>query len=361
MAVPNPEKELDRLRRRAREGLAPVTVVTGPSPFFRREALDSALAAVPAGRDLRTLDGHQAATDGRELDALRGGNLFGGGAWLVVRRAEGWLDQHGDEVVRTVPAIAAGCGLVVEAAKFDKRTKLGKALAAADCYEFRDLYAEPYDRKRSPLEAELVGWVGLRARAHGVPLSPAAAYVLVVTVGKDPASLVAELERLGAQPAVRAAAKARPLQPDDLRGKLTCAFESTPFELAEAVLDHDRARCLRSLDAMFARGVKSRDGSAMDRGGVFPFVVSWLHQAIGKAHRGRLLFDRGVAAEQVAQELGVRVFADRFVRQVEGNPEPRLRRGLALLLDTQRRLRRTGEDPQRLLEAMVARYFGRAT
>ena len=52
---------------------------------------------------------------------------------------------------------------------------------------------------------------------------------------------------------------------------------------------------------------------------------------------------------------------DRFVRQVANNSAPRLRRALALLLLTQRRLRSTGEDPQRLLEAMIAQYFGRAT
>lgn len=361
MAVPNPERELERLRRRAKSGLAPVTLLTGPSAYFRREALDCALAAVPGSHDLRSLDGQQAAPDGAELDALRGGNLFGGGAWLVVRRAEPWLAARADDILRTLPAIAAGSGLIVEAAKLDKRTKLGKALAAVDSYEFRDLYAEPYDRSRSPLEGELVGWVAQRSRSLRVPLALEAAYALIVTVGKEPAELMGEVRRLSELPDLRALASKRPLQPDDLRDKLTCAFESTPFELAEAVLDRDRARCMRSLDAMFARGVRGRDGSAVERGGVFPFVVSWLHQAIGNVHRGRLLLDGGLTSEQVAQQLGVRVFVDRFVRQVTNNPAPRLRRALALLLLTQRRLRSTGEDPQRLLEAMIAQYFGRAT
>jgi DNA polymerase III delta subunit len=357
MAVPNPERELERLQRRVATGLAPVTVVTGPSAFFRGEALDRIVAAVPSDRDLRRLDGQQPSADGRELDDLRGGTLFGGGTILLVRRAEKWLAARGDELQRQLAAVGRGCGLVIEAAKFDKRTKIGKALAATDCYEFRDLYAEPYDRSRSPLDAELVGWVAQRSRSHGVAMNLEAAYVVIATVGKDPAELVGELRRLGEQPELRAAAKSRPLAAEQLRGRLTCAFESTPFELAEAVLDHDRARCMRSLDAMFARGVRGRDGTTVERGGVFPFVASWLHQAVANAHRGRVLLDGGVPQDQIAGQLGVRVFAERFVRQVVSNPEPRLRAALALLLQTQRALRTTGEDPRRLLEGMLARYF----
>jgi DNA polymerase III delta subunit len=357
MAVPNPERELERLRRRAGGGLAPVTVVTGPSAFFRAEALEAILAAVPSGRDLRTLDG-QADSDGRELGDLRGGALFGGGSWLVVRRAERWLAARGDDLLAALAGIGRGCGLVVEAPKLDKRTKLGKALAAQDLYEFRDLYDSPYDRTRSPLDAELVGWVAQRSRALGVRLSLEAAYLAVMTVGKDPADLVAELRRLASMPEVVARAKGRPLGPDDLRGHLAVAFESTPFELAEALLDHDRARCLRSLEAMFGRGVRGRDGTVMERPAVFPFTMSWLFQAVAKVHRGRRLFDAGVPAEAVAAKVGVHVFADRFARQVARNPAARLRRGVALLLDTHRRLRASYEDQQRLLEQMVARYFG---
>lgn len=355
MAVPNPERELKRLEQKAKAGLDRVTVVLGASGFFRAEALELALAAIPQGRDLRSIDGQQDSTDGRELQLLRGAGLFGGGTWLVVRRAEGWLAAHGEELSRSLDAISPRCGLIVEATKFDKRTKVGKALAARDVYEFRDLYAEPFDRSRSPLEAELVAFVNQRARALGVPLTPEAAYVIVTTVGKEPAEIIPELrrlaERLGAQ------AKQKPLPPEALRGHLTCAFESTPFEFAEALLDHDRARCLRSLAAMFARGVKGRDGASVDRGGVFPFVTSWLHQSLANAHRGRCLLDRGVPANDVAQQVGVRVFADRFIRQVNQNPQARLLRGLHLLHDTQRRLRSTGEDPQLLLETMLARYF----
>jgi len=360
MAVPEPERELERLRTRAKTGLAPVTVITGASAFFRGEAVEIALGAVPQGRDVRVIDGGT-ETDGRELQDLRGAGLFGGGTWLVVRRGEQWLADRAEDLPGVLEGIGRGCGLIVEATKFDKRTRVGKTLAAQDVYEFRDLYDSPYDRTRSPLEAELIKWVANRSRALGVRMSLEAAYVAVMILGKDPAALLGELRRLAAQPDLAALAKSRVLTPDDLRGRLSVSFASTPFELAEALLDHDRARCLRSIDAMFARGVtKGRDGT-VDRGGVFPFTVSMLFQSVAKAHRGRMLFDRGTPANALPAKVGVYKFTDRFVRQVTGNPVPRLRRALLLLRDAQRRLRATGEDPRRLLEQMVARYFGGGT
>ena len=71
MAVPNPERELKRLEQKAKAGLDRVTIITGASTFFRGEALEFVLAAVPKGRDLRSIDGQQDTTDGRELQLLR--------------------------------------------------------------------------------------------------------------------------------------------------------------------------------------------------------------------------------------------------------------------------------------------------
>ncbi len=69
------------------------------------------------------------------------------------------------------------------------------------------------------------------------------------------------------------------------------------------------------------------------------------------------LMDGGVASRDVPSRLGVRFFADRFVGQMERNPEARLRRGLRLLHACQRELRMTGEDPEYLLLRFLSRYF----
>jgi DNA polymerase III delta subunit len=358
MAVPNPARELVRLRAHVKNGLGRATVLMGVSPYFRGEALRAVIDAIPRQTNLRSIDAQEEETDGRELQDLRGGSLFGAGTWLVVRRAEKWLAAHGERLLAAIEGIGKGCGVVIEATKVDRRTKLGKALAGLDLFEFRELYDEPFDRSRSPLEGELVQWLVQHGRQVSVPLTPEAAFAMVTVVGKDPAELVRELTRL-AESLGGDAGRRRPLSPDDLRGKLTCSFESTPFELAEALLAHDRKRCLRSLQAMFARGVKGREGAPMDRGGVFPFATSWLHNSLMGVHRGRVLVDSGTPLRDVASAAKVHAFADRYVKQVADNPEPRLRRGIELLLAAQRELRTSGEDPELLLERFVARYFAR--
>jgi DNA polymerase III delta subunit len=351
MAVPNPERELVRLRQSLAGGLPRALVVLGPSRFFRAAAFDLVLAAVPRDRELRVLDGEQ-ETDGRELDDLLGAGLFTRGTVLAVRRAGSWLEAHGAALEARLPRIADGCALVLEAPKLDKRTRLGKALAGG-AFEFRDLYAEPYDRTRNPAEAELVQWVQERARGLGVPLDAQAALLVVGAAGKEPAELLAELGRLRA----RLGPAARPRDAASVAGHLHASFESTPFELAEALLAGDRRRCERSLQAMFARGVKGRDGEAMDQGGLFPFVTSWLQTALSQTYEGRWLFDRGTPAADVPRALGVHVFQERLIEQVRRNDEPRLRRMLLDLLRAQRELRDTGEDHELLLARFLARCF----
>ncbi len=355
-AIPNPEQELTRCRRGVSGGLPPLVLISGPSVFFRTEAFDLALAAVPAGAELRIIDGRQ-ETDGREIDDLRSGSLFAPGSWLAVRRGDAWLAARGPELQAVVGKFAPGCGLLLEISKLDGRTKLAKSLTKlAEVFRFRDLYAEPYDRRRSPLEAELVSWIVGRAKSHGVVLDRRGAFLLMATVGSQPAELVAELGRLvDVLPKNRAAVSL-----DVLREHLHCGFESTPFEFAEAVLGGDRRRAERSLEAMFARGVRGREGQSVDSGGVFPFVTSWLHQSFSNVHDGRRLLDAGVALADVPRRVGVRTFAERFSAQVESNSEARLRFGLERLLECQRQLRLSGEEPARLLQRFLADFFGAA-
>ncbi|MCA8944040.1 MAG: hypothetical protein KDB80_15860 [Planctomycetes bacterium] len=349
MAKPNPEQELTRLSKLVARQLPPVVVILGTSEFFRREAFDAVLGAVDPTAELRTIDGTE-STDGRELDDLRGASLFGSGTWLAVRRAGGWLKSHGAALEQVLGARRDGCGLVLEVPKLDRRTKLAKTLAeAGELFEFRDLYAEPYDRSRSPLEAELVRWVVARASKRSLSITSEAAYLVISSVGHEPADLVAEIERLAPM------FEGRKVDPEELRRHVTSSFESTPFEFAEAVLAHDRLRSLRSLHAMFARGVKGRDGASIDKGGVFPFITNWLHQALVSVYEGRRLLESGVPARDVPGRLGVRVFVDRYQAQLERSTTTWIVRALHELHDCQRGLRSSGEDPQRLLERFVAR------
>jgi hypothetical protein len=378
MAQPDPESELRRLQKSLSKGLPRATVVAGASAFFRGEAMALLLAAVPRDAELVTVAGLAvpgrglpAAGDAAEddeaeaagapaacpdLEPLRGGGLFFNRAFVVVRRGDRWLRRHAPALLAALPKIAAGSGIVLEVQKLDRRTRLAKELTAHGAvFEFRDLYDSPYDRSRSPLEAELVQWVVARSRGLGTALAPEAAWLLVMQVGKDPARLCAELQRLREQ--LGAAAPPRPLGPEDLRGLLSTQFESTPFELADAVLGNDRARAFRSVRAMFDRGVKDRAGGTMDEGGIFPFVTSWLFQSLATVHEGRLLADAGVPVGDIPARLSIRGFLDRFQEQVAKNPRARLRAGLLALLHCQRLSRLTAEEPDVLLERFLAQWF----
>ena len=389
MAAPNPEDELTRLGKLVQKGLPPLLVVTGVNDPFRAEAVDRAVTAVPKDAELRLVDageerggggggddedggdddgdggGDAAAADAAaascpELQDLRGGGLFARTAFVVVRRASGWWQRHGGAVAAALPRFGKGCGLVVEAPKLDKRKKavqqLLKQLADAGAlFEFRELYDLPFDRTRSPFEGELCKWVVGRAQKLGVPLQPDAAWLLVMQVGKSTPELLAELQRLRDQ--IGADPKRKPLAPADLRGKLTCSFGSTPFELAEAVLGDDRRAAWRSVRAMFERGVRSKDGKAMDPAGVLPFATSWLFGQFAQALEGRQLLDTGVSERDLPQKCGVFQFADRFVANVRRHGQPRLRRGLEALHACQRQSRLTGEDPDALMERFLSQWF----
>jgi DNA polymerase III delta subunit len=388
MAVPNPEDELIRLGKLLGKlpggGLPPLLVITGPNDFFRAEAMDKVLAVVPKDAELRIVDAGDergggggddeaddddgdTAGDGAaglaacpELQDLRGGGLFARSATVAVRRGSGWWKKHCATVAGLLPRFGKGCALVLEASKLDKRKKIAQTLlkSLADggtLFEFRELYDLPYDRSRSPLEGELCKWVLGRAQRLQVPLSPDAAWLLIMQVGKQPAELLAEVgrlrDRLGGGPATKA------LTPADLRGQLTTSFESTPFELADAVLGGDRRAAYRSVRAMFDRGVRSKDGKNMDPGGLLPFTTSWLFQQLATAFEGRQALDAGCSPRDLPARVGVRQFADRFVEQVQRYDQPRLRRGLLALHACQRLSRSTGEDADTLLERFLAQWF----
>jgi len=356
MAAPNPEQELNRLRRTLKEGAPPLVVLLGPATFFRSEALGLVLGALPAELDVRQIAGDQ-ETSGDELQSLRGKSLFGTGSWLVVRRAEGWLKQHGPTLAALAPTMSRHCGVVIEAAKLDRRTKVGKGLSkAGEVYEFRALYDKPYDQSRSPLEGEMVGWIVARAKAMKMRLSSEAALLVMTMIGTDPAECVAELKRIAA----RVDPQHATLQPHDLRGLLSCSFESTQFDFADAVLGGDRRGAMRSLEAIFDRGMRGGDGKSIDRGGLFPSITNWMYRSMTTAYEGRYLLDRGVPLRDVPARLGVRTFVPRFQKQVSGNDERKLRSGLRLLHDAQRELRLTGEDPLWILRRFVSRYFAEA-
>src|SRR5690606_23276557 len=136
----------------------------------------------------------------------------------------------------------------------------------------------------------------------------------------------------------------RLIGPDDLHGRLSCSFEATPFELADAVLGGDRRAALRAARALADRGTRGKGGRRVEDAGVLAFVTSWLHRTIATTLEGRMLLDAGVSLRELPDRAGVRTFTERFVEQVRRNDLPTLRRGLLALRQCQRAARVSGED-----------------
>jgi DNA polymerase III delta subunit len=382
MATPRPDAELRRLDALLAKGLPPLLLLTGDDDWFRGQAVERALAAVPERAELRIVDAAaERATDAgdgdadegdaapaaaeapaaaaEELQELRGGGLFARIAFVVVRRGAAWWTNRVEAVAAAMPTFAPGCGLIVEAKKLDRRKKAAQALvkaagAAGASFEFRSLYELPYDRSLPPERGELCEWVVAEARRLGLALQPEAAWLVVQCVGRAPGEIHAELRRLVA---VLGDAAKRPLAAADLRGRLTIAFEATPFEFAEAVLGGERAAAFGRLRAIFDRGLRDKEGKPMDRGGLFPFVTSWLFGQLAKTYEGRQLLDDGAPLRDLAARAGVFQFQERFVDQVRRHDRPRLARGLLALHECQRQLRLGGEEPDVLLERFLRTWF----
>lgn len=391
MAAPHPAKEIERLRAQCRSGLPSIVGLIGANAWFREQALEIVLSSLPKDVEVLTVEGQNVVLRGTkpsdedgddedgdddgdgdedrldngdddkdkahcaDLQPLAGGGLFRQSTALLIRRGDRWMQRFATALAAFAPRIQKGSVLIYEALKLDKRTKFAKELAASGAvYEFRELFPTPFGRPDQALQGELVQWLIALSKRKKVPLSPESALLLTVQVGADLSTLAAEIDQLADQ--FRDGAT-KALTPNDLRGKLTCSFESTPFELAEAVLDGDRRRALRSLHAMFARGVKQKDGKRMDHGGLFPFATSWLFTSIGRVHEGRLLMDQGMSLREVPKELGVYTFVELFQAQVQKHQAKKLEHGLLALVHCQRERRSSGEEDDVLLERFLSRWF----
>jgi len=69
--------------------------------------------------------------------------------------------------------------------------------------------------------------------------------------------------------------------------------------------------------------------------------------------RARALLDQGMSGSQVAREVRVFRFADRFIAQLRAMTAQRVRKGLAVLAETDRKLKSSRVKPRMLMEATV--------
>lgn len=352
MAAPNPEKELARLRKLLQSEQRPaVLVLQGPAQWFVQRGVRAIRDAVGQDGDITELDGAEssvsAAEAGQFLVDLRTPSLFGGQKVLLLRSGERWLRVHQKSLAETVERIAKGNMLVIALHKLDGRSALAKRIKKiGGVFDFRALYEKPFGDRGSPTGAEIVQWLVQRAKKYKLGFDPRTALFMTEVVGSDPAVLDSELARLAptlGPGTVRA---------DLLRGTLSVHFSSSQFELVDAILDGDSRAAFRSHRALFREGLRDKDGKPIERGAVFPLVTAWLSSSLGKLLQARVEIESGEARSIVVGRYGG-YFKDRFDRQLGRTSSERLYAILRALRRAERRLRRSGEEPELLLERLL--------
>lgn len=328
-----------------------VVVLQGPGQWFVGRGLGVVREVFEKDGDFTDFDGQDAsvatAEAGHFLVDLRTRSLFGGTKIVILRNGERWLRVHQKALADTVDRIAKENVLVIVVHKLDGRSALSKRIKTAGAtFEFRQLYDKPFGDRGSPESAELVQWVRQRAALHGLRLEPAAALFMCEVVGSDPAVLDGELTRLAPLLGNQT------VRPEALRGVLSVHFSSSQFELVDAILDGDARAAFRSHRALFREGLRDKDGKQIERTAVFPLVTAWLGQQLSKLMQARVEIDAGAPQSVVVSQYGG-YFKERFERQLARASTDRLMAILSAQRQAERRLRRSGEEPELLLERLL--------
>lgn len=186
-------------------GLAPGYVLKSEEPWFGARALSLLLdKARASGLEVCRHDTAEGGFRAAALfDDLCGNAMFDSARCVIVERPEELLKKQGaDDSALTRHARAfleARRGtLVLLAGGLRADHALVKAVRASggELYAFRALYDSPAPWNPDPTRTELVGWIGARAKEHGVRLSLDAALLLAKAKGNDLAALDSELANL---------------------------------------------------------------------------------------------------------------------------------------------------------------------
>jgi len=358
LAQPSPQESLDALERRLAAGrFSPAFLFHGPQDFFRSEGLRLVFAHA-GDRDRVQLDG---ASPPEELARLAGDlrtpSLFGKGKILVIREDLSFArgkDSAGLEkaVLSFLERPTPGVHLVLlRREKLAKGSKLISAFRAAggEIVLCRDLYTNPFPGRR-PWETEFHRWLAGRAAGLGLRLAPESLLLVGNVVDHSPGEAAGFLERLRTHMGGRGR---EPVRPEAIQALLGPGGEANQFELAGALLRGDLEKALVYARGISRVGLKSQDGRPMDPVGSLLVTLSWIHQSFAKCYRAHLLRERGFDRAEVESALKVHYFRERFWEEVRASGREGLERGFRALLRAHKRLKVEGEEPGRILEALV--------
>jgi DNA polymerase III delta subunit len=277
----------------------------GEERYFRERALDRLRGAAEAQGYEVCLHEAERETEGsdfrlaRLIDDLSGGGLFAPKRLVVVRNPGELLKKVGGEESALTRAAAAFLKsvddvgtLVISDASLRVDHVLAKTILALGglAPSFRKLWENPPRWRPDPLQSELVQWALRRAGELGLRLTREQALYVCAATGNDLAGLDDQLEvlRIGGG--------------RDWRASVRWTAGSTPWAVADHVLEGDVGRALHGIEALFQGGFQEKSGKRLlDPAALAMLLVSAL--------------ERGATASLAASRPGERVS--------EGSPQQR--------------------------------------
>ena len=269
--------------RRGEDARTAVHVILGADSYLAEQALESVLQAT-AGVDradaVQVLRGDEVSWT-RVIDAARTGSLFAPRRAVVVRNADA-LKGEGEEALAWLEDPTPDVGLVLVAAKVDKRRHVWKRLLDRASV----VSAEP------PKGRALRGYVADQVRRRRLSLSDDALEELLERVGQDLRRLMGELDKLEAF----AQGRPGPLTAEQVASVLGRGLAQPLYKVADAMTERRPARVMELIEL------------ALEEGEPALKILATLHRALRQVRGARALREARASREQVIARLGVLPF-----------------------------------------------------
>jgi DNA polymerase III delta subunit len=281
------------------------TVIRGPEMWFHDRAIRALTKRARAlGMDVNQHDPTDPDFDGRGLFSdLRGGSLFAGAIFVVVRNAAGLIKKSGSRdsdlvaLLKTylkgdVPAGA----VVIQAPSLRADHALVKATVAADGanLNFRKLYDSPAPWAPDPRKVELVLWIRERASERKMKLRSEDAVFLSSAIGNDLPALESELAKLEVSGT------------GDLQKSVGWQAGGTPWDVADKVIDGKSGPAVAAVEGLFSKGFQGKDSKrVLDPAALVAMLNSSLIKSVRQGIAVAEGRSSGMAQAQAAALAGI--------------------------------------------------------
>jgi DNA polymerase III delta subunit len=304
------------------------------------------------------------------FDALRTPSLFGERRLARLRRADAFVVDHGDALLRFVESGEAVHRLFIEGETSLPKEFGGRSKAKAVAYAKLATAIEksggvvvacepPYDAPfagRGPeWRSELTQWVVEEAAARGKVLRPETAYRLHRSVGSGLRELAGEIEKLAVYVGAR-----KSIENDDVDRAATAARASPIFDFADGVALADAAKTFKASRELFEKGVDDSGGRrTTDPSGVAMMVAATTAPRLRKLAAAVDSARRGGSVETAAAEAGVPPFLrEKFKTEVDAWSGRDVGSAVLALARLEAGLKSGAGPPRVLVDLFVAEALG---